>query len=39
MARIWEQAGTVEVRREAPVPTRGGKILPFHLVKASGASR
>jgi hypothetical protein len=39
MARIWEQAGTVEVRREAPVPTRGGKILPFHLVRQTRSAR
>jgi len=30
---MWKQAGTVRVSREYPMPTRSGKILPFHLVK------
>jgi len=34
-ARIWERAGTVEVERRLPVATKAGKILPFHLLKAS----
>jgi hypothetical protein len=34
MASFWRRAGTVEVRRQAPMSTRAGKILPFHLVKA-----
>jgi len=29
MAGIWEEAGTVRVRREEPQPTKGGKVLPF----------
>ena len=33
-ATVWERAGTVEVRRQWPVATRAGKILPFHLVQA-----
>jgi hypothetical protein len=32
-ASVWERAGTVEVRRERPVSTKAGKILPFHLMK------
>ena len=36
MARVWERAGTIEVRRQAPVATRGGKVLPFHLLREAG---
>ncbi len=32
MAGMWERAGTVIVRRQEPVPTRAGKILPFHVA-------
>jgi hypothetical protein len=35
MARIWRRARTVVVRRQWPVATRAGKILPFHLLGAS----
>jgi hypothetical protein len=35
-AGIWRRAGTVVVRRQMPVATKAGKILPFHLVKAQG---
>jgi hypothetical protein len=39
-ARVWRTAGTVEVRREQPIPTGVGKILPFHLLQApAGANR
>jgi len=31
MGSIWEEAGTVRVRREEPQPTRGGKIFPFQV--------
>ena len=34
MVRMWDRADTVQVRREAPLATRAGKILPFHLVKS-----
>jgi hypothetical protein len=34
MASVWRRAETVQVRRQAPVATRGGKIFPFHLVRA-----
>ena len=37
-ARVWRTAGTVEVRREQPVPTGVGKILPFHLLQTSARS-
>ena len=30
---MWNQARMVRVRRDYPVPTRSGKVLPFHLVK------
>ena len=30
-AAIWRAAGTVEIRREPPLATRAGKVLPFHL--------
>jgi len=33
-AEIWRRAGTVHVKRQWPVPTKAGKILPFHLIKA-----
>jgi hypothetical protein len=33
-ARLWRQTGAVEVRRDWPLPTRAGKILPFHLNTA-----
>lgn len=32
-SEIWAQARTLRVRREFPIPTRSGKILPFHIVK------
>ena len=28
-AEVWRKAGTVAVRREAPLATRAGKVLPF----------
>jgi hypothetical protein len=33
-AEMWRRAGTVHVKRQWPIPTKAGKILPFHLVKA-----
>ena len=30
-AGLWRAAGTVQIRREAPVHTRLGKVLPFQL--------
>ena len=32
MAGAWERAGTVIVRRQEPVVTKAGKILPFHVT-------
>lgn len=34
-AAMWQRAGTVSVRRQRPVATKVGKILPFHLFKGS----
>jgi hypothetical protein len=31
---MWAQARTLRVRREYPIPTGSGKILPFHIVKS-----
>jgi hypothetical protein len=35
-ARIWRSAGTLVIRREAPQPTRAGKVLPFQLASRAG---
>ena len=35
-ARMWRRAETVRVRRQWPVATRAGKILPFHLRERKG---
>jgi phenylacetate-coenzyme A ligase PaaK-like adenylate-forming protein len=37
-AGIWRSAQTIQIRREAPLATRGGKVLPFHLLRHSGAA-
>ena len=31
---MWRQAGVVKVKRGHPVPTKSGKILPFHLKRS-----
>jgi hypothetical protein len=31
-AEIWRNAGTLEIHRERPLATRGGKVLPFRLL-------
>jgi hypothetical protein len=31
MARTWQEAGTVRVRREEPHPTRAGKVFSFQV--------
>jgi phenylacetate-coenzyme A ligase PaaK-like adenylate-forming protein len=33
MIEIWRQAAIVRVKRQSPLATRMGKILPFHLLK------
>jgi hypothetical protein len=35
MAQVWSRAGTVQVRRQQPLATRAGKILPFHLHQSA----
>ena len=30
---LWRDADTIEIRREAPVATGAGKVLPFHLLR------
>jgi hypothetical protein len=32
-ADVWRRAGTVQVKRQWPVATKAGKILPFHVIK------
>jgi hypothetical protein len=34
IALTWKQAGTIAIRREPPLATRAGKILPFQLERA-----
>jgi hypothetical protein len=34
-AQIWQGAGTIEVRREEPLATLAGKVLPFHILNRS----
>ncbi|MFC1846845.1 hypothetical protein ACFLYS_02150 [Chloroflexota bacterium] len=36
MAQIWANSGTVQVRRELPGYTKGGKILPLHVKHRNG---
>jgi hypothetical protein len=31
---MWRQAGVVQVKRGHPLPTKSGKILPFHLKRS-----
>jgi len=31
---MWSQAGMFQVKRMYPVPTRGMKVLPFHIAKS-----
>jgi hypothetical protein len=37
--RMWERVGTLDIRRERPLPTRGGKVLPFQLFRRPGDGR
>jgi hypothetical protein len=32
-SEMWSQAGTINVKKEYPIPTRSGKILPFYMMK------
>ena len=31
---MWAQARIIRIKREFPIATRSGKILPFHIIKA-----
>ena len=33
MTGVWRRAGTVQVKRQWPIATKAGKILPFHIIK------
>jgi len=33
-AQVWQRAGTVQVKRQWPVATKAGKVLPFHVIKS-----
>jgi hypothetical protein len=33
---MWRQAGVVHIKRDHPISTGSGKILPFHLQRTSG---
>lgn len=35
-AEFWQRAGSLVVRRDWPVATDAGKILPFHVTKSRG---
>jgi hypothetical protein len=35
---VWDQAGTLRVRRTEPLLTARGKLLPLHMVTRGGAS-
>ena len=37
-AGLWRSAQTIEVRREPPLATRAGKVLPFHLLRQAGGA-
>jgi hypothetical protein len=32
-AAVWRYANTIQIRRQQPIPTKAGKILPLHLLK------
>ncbi len=34
-SEMWAQARTLRVKRDFPIPTRSGKILPFQIVKTA----
>lgn len=34
-ADFWRRAGTVQVRRQRPLATGAGKVLPFHVARAA----
>jgi hypothetical protein len=36
-SEVWRRAGTVQVRREWPLATGAGKVLPFHVSRSRDA--
>jgi hypothetical protein len=30
---VWQRAETLQIKRQAPIATKAGKILPFHLIR------
>ena len=36
MANQWAQGGVLEVRRQRPLPTARGKLLPFRTIRGDG---
>lgn len=36
MAQVWEQAGTLVVRRAEPLTTKAGKFYPVHMAQEGG---
>ena len=37
-ADLWRSADTLDIRRERPLATRAGKVLPFHLQARTESS-
>ncbi len=35
---MWGQARTLRIKRDYPIPTRSGKILPFHITRTGAKS-
>ena len=33
VGEVWSQAGSLQVKRVHPIPTKRGKIMPFHALK------
>jgi hypothetical protein len=38
MAEVWSQAGTLRVKRQRPLTTAAGKLLPLHIQKQKKAT-
>jgi hypothetical protein len=35
---MWKQARMVRIKRDSPIPTASGKILPFYVMKTNKRS-
>ena len=35
---LWRSVGTLDIRRDPPLPTRAGKVLPFQLLQRPGGA-